>query len=89
MRTSNLANSLQSIAANAHRRSTSGVGIIATPNFPYDINSVWNRNQLGGLGQLDFSSASNFVASLSNLTMTEWLMIAGAAYMLWGYRSAR
>ena len=39
------------------RRANSGIGmgIIASPNFPYDSGSVWNRNQLGAL---DMSSLS-------------------------------
>jgi len=26
--------------------------MIATPNYPYDAHSVWNRNQLGDLSTL-------------------------------------
>ena len=37
------------IAGAMARRASSGMGIIATPYFPYDVNSVWNRNQLGAL----------------------------------------
>jgi hypothetical protein len=49
MQTSTHGNFQQSLRANTHRRSTSGIGIIATPLFPYDNHSVWNRNQLGAL----------------------------------------
>ena len=47
--TSSQANMPHAIAGAMQRRAMSGMGIIATPYFPYDVNSVWNRNQLGNL----------------------------------------
>ena len=45
-----------SIAANMRQKASAGVGIIATPFFPYSNTSVWNRNQLAGLGGLDLTT---------------------------------
>ena len=56
MRTSSHGSFRHALAANMHQRASSGVGIIATPTFPYNINSVWNRNQLAGLGGLDITT---------------------------------
>ncbi len=50
MRTSSHGSFGHAIAANMRQRASSGVGIIATPFFPYSNSSVWNRNQLGALG---------------------------------------
>ena len=47
--TSSHANAPQSIANAMHRRSISGMGLIATPYYPYNEHSVWNRNQLGDI----------------------------------------
>jgi len=48
------------------------VGIIATPFYPYNQNSVWNRNQLSGLGGLD---------------LTTMALIAVAGYLLYMNKS--
>lgn len=68
MLTSTHGNFEQSLAANTHRRATAGVGIIATPYYPYHNDSIWNRNQLGGFGDL------------GTLSMTEWLIIGLIGY---------
>lgn len=44
--------------------------MIATPTFPYDPHSVWNRNQLGAL-------------SLSDPTTL--MMIAAAGFLLYRF----
>jgi hypothetical protein len=56
MRTSSHGSFRHALAANMHQRASSGVGIIATPFFPYSSSSVWNRNQLAGLGGLDITT---------------------------------
>jgi hypothetical protein len=72
--TSSHGNMPHAIAASTSRRATSGMGIIATPYFPYDVNSVWNRNQLGAL---DFSDPTTLVITgvIAYLVFTKFALI--------------
>jgi len=72
MRTSTHGSFGHAIAANMRQRASAGVGIIATPFYPYNQNSVWNRNQLSGLGGLD---------------LTTMALIAVAGYLLYMNKS--